>query len=540
MATRRRAAEDEDEEIFHDTSDVDPGNATIPLDDDDEEEDGFEDTNPPAEAAATMADPRGAGGGGGGNNDAPDPQAGPANPNPNPGGNQPQPQNPPPVNPAAPVPEPAVTQAEIRAATKETGIAKSSITRIRNTLVRLCDDAEDLGLPNINSTGMATRMNDSLDKLDQARSRYDRALGNQIALDPTVKARAEAVQIQIDADCDAVISRASIILGQIPSAVRANPAPPRGQMTAAAVVKANMALKPDILLYENSPIELDRWLKMFEAFYRTSNLSLLSLQDQHAYFLAYLDQTLPSLIEGRITLATTVLGETESCFAELKAIFYQRYPLYRRRSAFFDATFAGGIRDIPSFLTQLEKLADAAQVQGMGRDHIIAFRALSAIKDKEIRRLAFRVENVTLEVVKDLALQRIREVESAAPGYENGHIQVVQQNKKEVICYYCKNKGHYAANCRKKQHDMQRQVPAARQVTQGEEEEEGGEEEDSPDAYPQNRVRDNRRRKPPNKHRPPSNYKKGKGGVRAVQVQQEGEEEPEAEDGHSYLVQSQH
>jgi len=195
--------------------------------------------------------------------------------------------------------------------------------------------------------------------------------------------------------------------------------------------------------------------KFFQKLYRTSNLVLLSIEDQQAYVLAFLDPTLASMLKPRFGFGMPVYGDM-SCMEELEVVFKQRYPLFQRRELFFDIHFKGGIRDLPAFLTKLEGLATAAELENIDLDALIAYKALSSIQDKELRRLCAREETLTLDRFRTLCISRLREVENLHQSSEiNGASRQVV-NAVDTECFYCGKRGHFANVCKKKIRDQSR------------------------------------------------------------------------------------
>ena len=97
-------------------------------------------------------------------------------------------------------------------------------------------------------------------------------------------------------------------------------------------------MRPDKLTIESKPEELRSWISQFETYYATSSMDSLTFQIQQSYFIQCLGKDLRSRVEEQIDLGTTpVFGEKDSCMAILQAIFLKRYPLFKRRLAFFNA-----------------------------------------------------------------------------------------------------------------------------------------------------------------------------------------------------------
>jgi hypothetical protein len=210
-----------------------------------------------------------------------------------------------------------------------------------------------------------------------------------------------------------------------------------------------MALKPTILSLENDPIELRAWTTQFNAFYRTSNIDQCTILDQQAYLVSYMDAHLKLTMTDNIALDTALFGNG-GCFDVLERLFLERYPLFRRRETFFMADFNGHIREVVSFVAKLTKLAQSGECEQLGLDDLVTYKALSVVKDKELRRLCAREDNLTKARYCQLALQRAREVETFEEEKLKADSLNAISNTKDKECYYCGILGHIATDCRKR------------------------------------------------------------------------------------------
>lgn len=258
--------------------------------------------------------------------------------------------------------------------------------------------------------------------------------------------------------------------GQVPLPVQPQPGDdaqaPQMAGTAPQGVKANTALKPIVLTLDHSPVEMEEWIKAFEAYHSTSNMVKLRMSDQHAYFLQSLDPSITTLIRAEMTPGARLFGDRDDhgCLvAILRRIFLQRYPLFARREQFFSRQFHGDIRELPSFITTMHKERVAAEIDELGANDLLAYRLLSAINDRELRKWCAREETLTLDVFTRLAYQRVRETENlqkpskTTSGYHTQSMLAIHDR-----CTYCSRPGHRVAECNTRKRDLDTQAAAAR------------------------------------------------------------------------------
>ena len=228
-------------------------------------------------------------------------------------------------------------------------------------------------------------------------------------------------------------------------------------------IKPNSALKPDDLTLDHSPAELDHWQQRFRAYFRTSNMDLLSNHDQREYLNASLDHTVQGLLDARVVPGAAILAGPGSCFETLKTLWLERYPLFQRRHQFFTIDFKGALTDLPQFMSKLEELAKAAEVQELDASTLTAYKALSCVDDTELRRLCWREETLTLAKFRQLVIQRVREAENLQGIKKKNHDFVNYASDKRSgnlpgNCHLCGQSGHWQAECPRQHH--QRRGPA--------------------------------------------------------------------------------
>lgn len=332
------------------------------------------------------------------------------------------------------------------------GAHKGHITRVSNALNAIIADTTPA---NVTSKNTANRLIQYLKQLEDQQAKLDDIYVKLIVLNPVNEGVYSKAIDDINKETEKVISATVTLLGLIPDGDADLPADASqgGPRTAASAAKANLALKPTELSLQCPPIQLPRWLQQFESFWRTSNLNVLSIQDQQAYFLQYMDAGLRTQVQSRITRVTPIYGAGHSCVEALKSLFKERYPTFQRRELFFELKHRGGPRELPGYLQQLEELADAADLHDLDRDTLVAYRALSGIADKELRRLCAREENLTLDRFRALLIQRVRESENLHQATEGAGRMAIGDPilaATQLKCHYCGIKGHLKADCRKR------------------------------------------------------------------------------------------
>ena len=219
--------------------------------------------------------------------------------------------------------------------------------------------------------------------------------------------------------------------------------------------KPNTSLKPEALTFDNTPTELDHWKTQFEGYYNTSRFSNLGQTEQEAYLISCLNSDVAAVLQSwketdrtkhnYVIEKRTVAGiEIPSMLDLLDRMWLDRYPLFRRRHEYFTMEFQGSLRDLPKFLAKLEKAFRVAKVSELTADKLNAYRALSAIKDEELRRLCWREEDLSWDRLRSLAYQRVKEVENKNHGKS---VREKANATKEWKCYVCQKPGHMAKNC---------------------------------------------------------------------------------------------
>ena len=244
----------------------------------------------------------------------------------------------------------------------------------------------------------------------------------------------------------------------------------------------NKSLKPFTLLATHNPTEFKCWGRQFRGYYRSSNMDLLEVSDQQLYFQSCVEPILWRRIQGKID-ETTQIFEDEGCMTLLFNDFNERWPLFNRRMAFFTSEQAQG-QDLSAWISQLEELADEAEIEDIKMEDVLLFRILTGTTNMKFRGELTKLPAPTLKDYKrkvtDLEIARRMEssidkskgkamagqVKSQGRGRQGGqggnkkggfhrcgdekHFKAECRYPPDVKCHACGKPGHIATICRSK------------------------------------------------------------------------------------------
>jgi hypothetical protein len=91
-----------------------------------------------------------------------------------------------------------------------------------------------------------------------------------------------------------------------------------------------------------SQVQLANWIRVFANYYSASNMQLLSVLPQQAYFSACLDEYLKRMVFFKCTEAILKVTGEDSCVLFLKEELLLSNPIYTRRLDFFRAKHKPG------------------------------------------------------------------------------------------------------------------------------------------------------------------------------------------------------
>jgi hypothetical protein len=151
----------------------------------------------------------------------------------------------------------------------------------------------------------------------------------------------------------------------------------------ALICKPDLALKPEELTSDMSPVVFACWLDAFEAYYDASNMQVKELAVQQAYFKACIHPSLYGRIESLIIKGqTTILGQNRAC-SILKNEFFVEHPLFSRRLDFFRFKQRYG-QSMSNAMAKLRKLGDQATLGALNATDLYIMRYLTMTDDPKL------------------------------------------------------------------------------------------------------------------------------------------------------------
>ena len=159
--------------------------------------------------------------------------------------------------------------------------------------------------------------------------------------------------------------------------------------------KINDSLKPFKLTQENNPVELRNWLKQFRAFYTTSRLDTLDVENQQAYFRICIDAALEEKLFPLIDTNTPIFGNG-GCLELIEDEFAKSYPLVKRRNEYYGLKHESG-QKFSEFASKLLRLGAEADLGNLGIDDMHVFRYMQACSDTKLRDKFLELTDPTLQ-----------------------------------------------------------------------------------------------------------------------------------------------
>ena len=235
------------------------------------------------------------------------------------------------------------------------------------------------------STGTQNAIERATEKLEQRYEKVERCHHRMLAL-----SHLDEVAKQLETDFKTVHDKYTGLItarGQLMIDMLPPQAPQQGQAGGAAHnVKPIEALKPSFALsFDNSPTELAAWMAQFKAYYETSRLHILPVQQQQAFLRQGLHPDMWIAIQQQIDMTTRIFKnalelDEDSCEKFIEEAFQIRYPLIMRRYRFFTFERKGN-QTFTNFYGKLIELANAAQLENMGQKEYLMFRIIAGIND---------------------------------------------------------------------------------------------------------------------------------------------------------------
>ena len=166
-------------------------------------------------------------------------------------------------------------------------------------------------------------------------------------------------------------------------------------------LNVNKSLKPFTLLPSHNPTEFKSWARLFKGFYRSSNLELLEKADQQLYLQSCLDPNIWARVEGKVDDDTPIFDDagTTGCLSVLIDDFQERWPLFNHRMAFFTSEQGQG-QDMSTWVSELEQLAEQAEIEDITLEDILIFRILGGATNFRIREELAKLSEPTLKDYK--------------------------------------------------------------------------------------------------------------------------------------------
>ena len=177
-------------------------------------------------------------------------------------------------------------------------------------------------------------------------------------------------------------------------------------------IKTVTDLKPKYSLsFDNTPMELSTWITCFKAYFEASRLHTLPLDQQQAFLRQYLSANVWTAIKQHVNIDTRVFNnpldpDEESCESIIEDAFQVQYPLIMRRHKFFTYERKGN-QTFTDFVSKLEELAAAANLENMEMNDYKMFRVIAGLNDPKCvdKLLSIPLNDFNYEEVKRVGVQ---------------------------------------------------------------------------------------------------------------------------------------
>ena len=177
-------------------------------------------------------------------------------------------------------------------------------------------------------------------------------------------------------------------------------------------IKTVTDLKPKYSLsFDNTPMELSTWITCFKAYFEASRLHTLPLDQQQAFLRQYLSPNVWTAIKQHINIETRIFNnpldpDEESCESIIENAFQVHYPLIMRRHKFFTYERKGN-QTFTDFVSKLEELAAAANLENMDMNDYKMFRVIAGLNDSKCvdKILSIPLQDFNFEEVKRVGVQ---------------------------------------------------------------------------------------------------------------------------------------
>ena len=163
--------------------------------------------------------------------------------------------------------------------------------------------------------------------------------------------------------------------------------------------------------FDNTPMELSTWITCFKAYFEASRLHTLPLDQQQAFLRQYLSPNVWTAIKQHINIETRIFNnpldpDEESCESIIEDAFQVHYPLIMRRHKFFTYERKGN-QTFTDFVSKLEELAAAANLENMDMNDYKMFRVIAGLNDSKCvdKILSIPLQDFNFEEVKRVGVQ---------------------------------------------------------------------------------------------------------------------------------------
>ena len=177
-------------------------------------------------------------------------------------------------------------------------------------------------------------------------------------------------------------------------------------------IKTVTDLKPSYSLsFDNTPMELSTWIACFKAYFEASRLHTLPLDQQQAFLRQYLNPNVWTAIKQHVNIDTRIFNnpldpDEESCESIIEDAFQVHYPLIMRRHKFFTFERKGN-QNFTDFVSKLEEMATAANLENMEMNDYKMFRVIAGLNDPKCvdKILSIPLQDFNYEEVKRVGVQ---------------------------------------------------------------------------------------------------------------------------------------
>ena len=267
------------------------------------------------------------------------------------------------------------------------------------------------------STGNQNAIERAREKLELRYEKLERCYNRMLSISHNLKTSDNISSTDLlEKDFQAIQDKYGTIIatrGQLMIDMLPKQAPDQGQIGGANQnLKPIEALKPSFTLdFENSPTELAAWMAQFKAYYEASRLHTLPTEQQQAFLRQGVHPDVWIAIQQKINMTTRIFKnaselDDDSCEKFIQDAFQIRYPLIMRRYRFFTYERKGN-QTFTDFVSKLEELAAAANLESMEMNDYKMFRVIAGLNDSKCvdKILTIPLQDFKFEEVKRVGVQ---------------------------------------------------------------------------------------------------------------------------------------